>query len=365
MKHAKTIYLTNVRWVTVLIVLLYHVCYMYNGVGIAGNIFGSTPIPFFDTLASIVYPWFMVLLFVVAGMDSWYALQSRSGKVFLKQRAIKLLVPSTVGLFVYQWLTGYQMMKINPEMAGISIPFPISWLINALSGTGPLWFVQMLFVFSVLLVLITKGNWAENFRKRCVHLPAWGIVLLVVPVWTSGLILNTPVLTMYRFGIYFMAFLIGYFIFSHESVQEKIEKIAPITLVAAVVCAVVYVICFHGMNFTTDAVLQNPLTCLYLWMAVLAVLGSFKRWFNRQTKFIEFMAGCSYGLYIVHYPVLLWLCILCAVTLHLPAWACYVIGFAGVIPLSLAVYEILRRIPLIRLLVLGISKKKVLHQTGA
>ena len=34
----RKIYLDNIRWMTVLLVLIYHVCYMFNGVGILGGI---------------------------------------------------------------------------------------------------------------------------------------------------------------------------------------------------------------------------------------------------------------------------------------------------------------------------------------
>lgn len=59
-------YLDNLRWATVVLVMVYHVCYLFNGVGVLGGIPGAHSLPLGDALATIVYPWVMVLLFVVA-----------------------------------------------------------------------------------------------------------------------------------------------------------------------------------------------------------------------------------------------------------------------------------------------------------
>lgn len=47
---------------------------------------------------------------------------------------------------------------------------------------------------------------------------------LVLLVWGSSFILNTPVVTVYRFGIYLLMFLLGYYIFSDDEIIEKLEK---------------------------------------------------------------------------------------------------------------------------------------------
>ena len=37
-KHMRKLYLDNIRWITVVLVVIYHVIYMYNGVATAGVI---------------------------------------------------------------------------------------------------------------------------------------------------------------------------------------------------------------------------------------------------------------------------------------------------------------------------------------
>ena len=94
-------YIDNIRWITVVLVVLYHVIYMFNGVQTAGVLGPFTDVQYQDVYQYMVYPWFMLLLFVVSGMSARYCLENHTHKEFLKSRTVKLLVPSTLGLFVF------------------------------------------------------------------------------------------------------------------------------------------------------------------------------------------------------------------------------------------------------------------------
>ena len=96
-------FLDNIRWVTVLLVLLYHVVYFYNNKGVFGGIGGWVDDPKAqpqDAIMYILYPWFMMLLFLVAGISSRYALGKSTHGQWFKKRTRQLLVPATIGLFV-------------------------------------------------------------------------------------------------------------------------------------------------------------------------------------------------------------------------------------------------------------------------
>lgn len=351
----RKIYLDNIRWATVLLVLFYHVCYIFNGVGVPGGIPGAVSLPAFDAVTYVVYPWLMVLLFVVAGMSARYALQKRTGKQFIRERAIKLLVPSTSGLFVIHWITGYLNLKMGGGLA--YIPAALVYPVSVISGIGPLWFIQMLFVFSCILVLLKKIDKGDRIWAQCgkANLP----VILPLFVWIFGAaqILNLPVLTMYRFGIYLASFLIGYYIFSHDSVQETTEKICVPMLCLALVGAVFYTIYYYGQNYTSPACLQSIWTNLYLWVVILAVIGCSKKYFYQETAFTRYMARSSFGLYILHYPILAITCYILHNYFDLPAIWNYMIALTVEVTMTFAMYEGIKRVPVVRYLVLGISSK--------
>lgn len=353
MNNLRKVYLDNIRWATVLLVLIYHVCYMFNGAGVPGGIPEARNIPAFDALAYIVYPWFMALLFVIAGMSARYSLQKRTGKQFIKERAVKLLVPSTLGLFVIHWITGYLNIKMGGGLA--YIPAILIYPISAISGIGPLWFIQMLFLFSCVLVLFRKIDKSDKIWSLCKKVSLPVIFLLFLLIWGAAQILNMPVLTMYRFGIYFISFLIGYFVFSHDNVQEKIEKICMPMLCCSVAGAVLYMRRYYGSNYISPASLQSVVTNLYLWIVILAVIGCSKKYFNRETAFTRYMAKASFGIYVLHYPILIVTCYILQYLLNLPVIWNYIIALIVEIIMSFAAYEVIKRIPVVRYLVLGIK----------
>lgn len=349
-------YLDNIRWITVILVLIYHVPYLFNNVGALGGVGTQRCFTPMNTIMYLVYPWFMVLLFLVAGISTRYALQKRTAKAFLKERARKLLVPSTLGPFVLHWITGYLNLKIGGALE--LMPSFIVYPVSVSSGIGPLWFIQLLFVFSLLIILIYKVDQKDRLWELGGKANTVVIVLFFVVLWGASQILNMPILTVYRFGIYFTAYLTGYAVFSHEEVMEGVEKIGIPMLLAAIAAGIAYTVYYWGQNFTSPQCLQSLFTNFYAWIAILAILGCGKRWLNGTSKFASYMTKASFGLYILHYPILL----ACSYLLYhycpLPNGIIYLIALICELVLTPICYEIIRRIPIIRYLVLGISGKK-------
>lgn len=349
-------YLDAVRWGTVLLVIAYHVGYLFNGVGIFGGVPNARNLPAVDTLCGVVYPWFMVLLFVVAGMCARFALEKQGNRTFLRSRARKLLIPSTLGLLMLQWVTGY----LNIRMGGAldTIPPAMIYPISALSGIGPLWFVQLLFVYSALLVLGRKIDREGKLLQWGEKTPSWLVCGFALLLWGASQVGNLPVLTTYRIGIYLTAFLLGYCVFSHEAVMARVEQMRWGTLAAALIGAIAYGAWTRGQNFSDAKYLQSLWANLYLWAAVLAILGNARHCIRQESALSRFFTPRSYALYVVHYPVLLLTALTLTNRTALPAGLTYLltllIGFGG----TLALAEIIRRVPIVRYWVLGIRKAK-------
>ena len=354
----RKIYLDNIRWATVLLVLVYHVFYYFNAQGVLGGFEPFSQVQYQDAILYFVYPWFMVLLFLIAGMSARYALQKRSGKEFFKERTVKLLVPSTLGLFVFYWILGYFNVRIGGGMEWMPADMPrlMLYLICVPSGIGPLWFVQMLWIFSGLLLILRKIDKKDKIYQCFQRLNAWTALLFLPLIWASAQVLNTPVITVYRFGIYFTAFLLGYYVFSHEALQDSLEKQAVPFGIAAVLLGIVYTWYYFGTNYAEDACLKSLFTAVYLWIAVLAVLGCGKRWFNMDNQLCRFMTRQSSGIYMLHCLVMTPVCWGLRYPLGLPAAAVYILGALLTFVLSIVLNEILSRIPIVRFLVLGKRK---------
>lgn len=348
-------YLDNIRWATVLLVMVYHVFYMFNSVGVMGGVGSFCKMQYQDGLLYFVYPWFMVLLFLIGGISARYSLERISAKEFIRKRTSKLLVPSTLGLFVYQWIVGYYNVKIGGGLE--SMPDFIIYPVSVLSGIGPLWFVQVLWLYSLLILLFRKIDRKDRLWKLGEKCNFIIILMFAFIIWGGAQILNMPVITTYRFGIYLSAFLIGYFVFSHDNVQNILEKMGLPMLIVSVPMGIIYTVSYFGKNYADADVLQDLFTNVYAWFMVLAVLGCGKKWFDRQNRFSEYMTKTSYGLYVLHYTFIVIPCYYLKNYTSLPAWTVYIIALLIVGACTPVLYEAISRIPIVRYLVLGIRRK--------
>ncbi len=361
-------WIDNLRWMTVLLVLLYHVIYFYNNKGVFGGIggFGDGP-QYQDTLMYILYPWFMPLLFLLAGISARYSLEKQPAKEWFKARTRKLLVPATIGLFVFQWMTGY----FNTHVAGndvlAAVPQPFKYFLWAVSGIGPLWFIQDLWLFSLLLLLIRKIPCPTMRARDCKEwLEVSILVLLGVLFWLGEQTLVfhpredtlEGLWNLYKPLFYLIPFLLGYYLFSRDRVQELLGRHWIALMAVAVASGVVLIVTTFGQDNTSPQYLASPLNCIYGWLMCLGMMGLFKACFDRTGRIAGYMTRSSFGLYIVHYLVIVSLGYMMKVHTSLPPVAIYLILTVAVFTLSPLLYELLRRIPLLRWCILGERKTK-------
>lgn len=357
-------YLDNVRWVTVVLVVIYHVIYMYNGEGISGVVGKITdlPVQYYDVYMYMAYPWFMAELFIVAGACSRYYLDSHSDREFIRRRTTKLLVPCTVGLVVFQFVQGYVNVAIGGGFDSMSgVPAVGKFLIMIVSGTGVLWFIQLLWLFSMALVLIRKIDkdrlWNVGAKAG---IPV--ILLMAVPVWASAQVLNTPIISVYRFGLYFFVFLLGYFVFSHDCVIEKLKKWFFMFLALAVLFGAAFCAVYFGDNYADAPVNRTPLFMGFCWFGSLAMTGGMARYGNVSNDFTRWMCNRNFGLYIFHYLCISLVGLYIGKPGLLSAPAVYALSlFAGFVG-GYALNAVVSRIPFLRWAVLGI-KSKVASET--
>ena len=371
---ARKHWIDNLRWVTVLLVLFYHVIYFYNNKGVFGGIGGFGEWPQYkqyqDVVMYILYPWFMPLLFILAGMSSRFALEKRPAKEWFRSRTRKLLVPATIGLLVFQWMTGYFNTVIAARTGAFDgMPLVGRYLLCAVSGTGPLWFIQDLWLFSLLLLVIRKldakdklYNWWGRIAQSKGGI-VW-IILLGVVFWAGEqLIIHSPrpesadgLYNLYKPLFYLITFLLGYFVFAHDAVQERLRQAWIPLLGVAFASGVVLIVTTFGQDNTSPQYLCSPMNCLYGWFACLGMMAWFAARFDRTSAFAGYMSRSSFGLYIVHYLVIASIGYMMKLYTQLPPVAMYIILTVAVFTLSPLIYEIIRRIPFIRWCVFGEKK---------
>lgn len=369
-------WIDNLRWATVLLVLLYHVIYFFNNKGVFGGIGGFGPYPevpqYQDVLMYVLYPWFMPLLFLLAGIGAKYALGKQPAGEWFRSRTRKLLVPATIGLLVFHWMTGYFNTAVAAKAGTFDgMPGVAKYFMWSVSGTGPLWFIQDLWLFSLLLLLVHKIDAKGRLHRWCGKIAdgkagmVW-ILLLGVLFWAGEqLIIKNPrpespdgLYNLYKPLFYFIVFLMGYFVFSHDKVHKTLGRWWIALMACAVASGTVLIITTFGQDNTSPQYLASWPNCLYGWLMCLAMMGWFKAKFDSTGRFAGYMTRSSFGLYVLHYLVVASLGYMMKVYTALPPVAIYLILTVAVFTVTPLLYEIIRRIPVVRWCVLGIGKRK-------
>ncbi len=352
-------YLDNLRNITVILVVIYHVIYMYNGVLLDGVIGSNHSIVALDSVQYVLYPWFMVILFIIAGMCSRYYLENHTKEQFLKSRTRKLLVPSTLGILAFGWIQGYINLSISHafEKTPDTVPKFVFLFILPFAGTGVLWFIQVLWVDSLLLFFIRKFEKGKLFEKTK-HSGVIAFFICGILYYIAGLILNAPIIAVYRFGIYGYAFFLGYFVLAHDEVIEKLSQYAWLLFSIAVILAGVYLYLHFGDNYAAMPVVGSLSASVYGYVMSLALLGLGKKYLNRTNACTQFLNKRNFALYVFHYPALSAVALLMEKYGNVPQALKYlfilIMAFCG----SFLLFEGISRIPLVRFLVLGIKKEK-------
>ena len=373
-------YLDNIRCFADVIVVLYHVFYMYNAEGILGGVGPITnlDIQYYDLFQYIVYPWLMMLLFIVSGISARLYFGStdsekHTNKEFIKTRTTRLLVPSTIGLFAFQFIQGF----VNASISGVfvseqEIPAVGKAIICILSGTGVLWYIQLLWVLCLVLVLVRKIEknrfWnlieekysvtEEGPSKACTALTLVIITALGALVWAFSNILNTPIIVVYRFGLYGIAFFLGYFVFSHDGIIEILKKYFWIFALASIGLGTWFCIKYFGQNYADKPINRSPLFISYGYLSCLTIIGLFSKFFDFENSFTRWMNKRGFGLYVFHYlGISAFALFIAKPGLVSPGLAYPLTLIAGLIS-GYGLYEIISRIPFWRWAVLGIKKPR-------
>lgn len=375
-------YLDNIRWVTVLLVMFFHVFYYFNAYCMGSGIGGFSDYQPQDAVVYLLYPWLMPLLFVVAGMSSRYALQRKSAGEYLRTRTRKLLVPATLGLFVFQWMAGYfGMQTMNFRFhadLGAGQPWWVMYIMWAVCGGGGLWFIQLLWLFSLIIIPIHRiGSRLKRASDRT--LPQWFVLVLMLlfgalfylsdqTVMDGDNSMQDPAMlyNVYRPLYYLTAYLFGYFFFVREEVQCLLVRLRWMTIPAALVCGIWLTITTFEQDAYSPAYIRSVGNNLYAWLVVLAMFAIFRRWCNYDTsqlrnssaaKICTFFRDASYGLYILQFFVYMSVGYLLRAYTALPAWTMYVLLFIAMFGVTPLLYLLVSHIPILRYCVFGIRKK--------
>jgi hypothetical protein len=274
--------------------------------------------------------WGLPLLFLIAGASAWLSLAHRTGRQFVKERVLHLLVPF-IGCVLTIIPISMYFASLIP--AGPHSPFlqfyadyfqrytqffqgnPLDQLI---AFWGTLWFIFVIFLLSLLLlplILLLRGPHGVRVIGGCVavcQIPGGTLMaglLFVVWSWFLGMVLpTTAASTVWVASLCVLSFIAGVLLYAEPAIEQAVERDGPAALVLATLCFVVEQILVatdtlplpHSGGYTVSAILAG----CFPWFGAIGVLGVAKRLLSFTTRALEYLKEAVFPYFLLHMLVL-------------------------------------------------------------
>ena len=368
----------DIDWLRIAAVLLlipFHTARVFN----PGELFyakNDQLSPALQRFIVFVAPWHMSLLFFLAGAASWFALGFRSGGRYAGERLKRLMVPFLFGVVVVIPPQQYVGMLTNTDARrSWWAQYAYFWTHwenpdNYVGWWSPghLWFILLLFVYSLLALGIFL--WMRHGGGR--RLIDWFAGACRVP----GVVIVVPTLLLLAEKAlnpmddlsgqtpagYFILILLGYVMVADDRITAAVDRhwrwVLPLGVALMALRAGLWPDTESYSDPSWQDAVVNWLGYQFgVWMMIVGLLGLFHRHANRTNRAYGYSTEAAYPFYILHQTVIVlvaWWVVQWGVGVP-PKYA--VIAVASLL-LSVGVYEVaVRRWNVVRFL-FGMKPKR-------
>lgn len=339
-------YLDNLRTIMILFLFPVHTFMIWNNYGTKFYIWGEEN-KLLSSLIVIVNPWFMALLFVIAGMCARYSLEKRSVKEFEKERFSKLLIPFISGILLLVPIQTLYARKFFFYYKGTILENYKYFFthITDLSGydgcftLGHLWFILFLFLISLVSLLMIKNVPFKKVSSKFEKVNILGIVLLFIPVWLMYYLGNFGG---FSIGKYFTLYLLGYYGFSNDKFVSKIMENKKTILILFALFQIILVIVYYNFSYYGDLLVN-----IVGWLGVLSCIVIGKLFLNKENIVTNYLKKASFPIYILHQTILIVIAYYTLIMIN-NIFLQIIIIMVGSFILTILLYEIISRIPILK-----------------
>ncbi|WP_309628155.1 acyltransferase family protein [Brevundimonas sp.] len=311
----------------------------------------------------ITNPWRLTLLFLVSGAALRFMTARRSAGQVARARAERLVPPLIFGTLV---LVPIQSWIEAVDKGGWSGGLPGWWWhefsLSGLSNGVPvnhLWFIIYIAVYSAVAVLLMLRP-ADLERAeaglsrllsgwRVIAVPILYLIVIRLTLFPMFGLTNRLTHDWYNHALSLGAFLFGYLVVRQESVWRDLERYRWVGLILAVIALPIMMMqTAHPGGGAFWGIPRGVVFGIDQWAVITAILGFGSLYLRRaDSRVLHYLSDAVFTCYLAHQTILVvavWL----IQAQGWPAWieapVLTVITIGG----SLLIYEIVRRIPLIR-----------------
>ncbi len=297
-------YIDNLRWIVILLLIPYHAAQAFNTWGEL-NYIVLYPDKVISSLIVFMSPFYMPLMFALAGMSTCYALKKRTYGQFLTERVKRLLVPFVFSTLFFCPILAYigdcTNMGYNGGFFEHYKIFFTRWTdlsgFDGGFGVGQFWFLYYLFVISLVSagLFALTGRIGKKEDGRCI--PFAVVCLLVIPLpFLYGILAVGGK----SFAEYLYVFLVGYYVLSDEKVLDAAERYRGITFAVALLSGIVnvYLFLWSGKDFGMVNTVAKALT---EWFMILSLLGIAKKRLDFQGRVSGYFSSRAFLFFSIHF----------------------------------------------------------------
>jgi glucan biosynthesis protein C len=372
MEPRRLIYIDNIRWTMVILVLTMHACDTYSPFGnwyyTDRHAVGTSTTLFFAVYQSVLQAFFMGLLFFIAGYFTVPSVEAKGAASFMRDRFVRLGIPTLLYMLLIGPLTQY---FLSHTWGGGG--FAHQWLTHLrdsewLSESGPMWFCAVLLIFC--LAYASASVAAPAPLRQIVRVPSnlkIGGFLVVMAIMTflarivvpeNVAVLNVHVGDCPQYILMFVAGALAYrgnWLTCFRSRSAQNWALYSLGIAAPLLLLLVLIRPSLGDDTNVYNGGANWISaCKCLWEALVcigmsfAIISWYRRRLNRQGRLARWLSSNAFAVYVFHPPVVIAL----AIALHqldAPAVpkAALLSLLACLFTFSLASL-LLRRLPLLR-----------------
>lgn len=372
---SRYLYIDNLRLAMIVLVVMLHLAVTYSGIGswyLKDTVeLDIVSFVFFGLFQSFTQAYFMGFLFLISGYFVANSYDKKGCKQFLKDRFIRLGIPTIFYMLVIHPFNAYVLLGNFSDHKPTFIEYYTEFLVSLkfLSASGPLWFAFALLIFNCIYALfryLTKHSVIEK-EKELTNLKTAILIILLIAICAFLIRIVQPIdssilnMQLCFFSQYIILFIIGIKAGRYDWFSKLTYKDGRKWFFAACIPGIllwVIMLLVGGVLTSGFDIFKGGIhwqsAAYALWESFTAVAMSiglisiFKEKYNKQGKWVKRMSDSSFTVYMFHSPIII-IVSLVLLNIKIAPIPKFIVACLIGCPLSFLIsHNIIRRIPLLK-----------------